>query len=129
VGVGHSGNIVRSTDNGTTWDNVTSGTTERLSGFGNNTFVVVGDNYNDSATTLTSSDNGTTWTSSTYSEDISFSGVTYGNGNFIAVGPMNFYPIFSDSPGIIIRSTDNGTTWDNATSPTSETLCGVVFIE
>ena len=34
VGVGTYGNIVRSTDNGTTWDNVTSPTAESLKGVG-----------------------------------------------------------------------------------------------
>jgi len=31
---GNSGNIVRSTDNGTIWDNATSGTSEHLYGIG-----------------------------------------------------------------------------------------------
>ena len=34
VSVGNSGNIVRSTDNGATWDNATSGTSEHLYGIG-----------------------------------------------------------------------------------------------
>ena len=44
VGVGNSGNIVRSTDNGINWDNATSPTANLLYGvtFGNNTFVGVG---------------------------------------------------------------------------------------
>ena len=44
VAVGNSGTIVRSTDNGTTWDNVTSPTINHLYGvrFGYNTSVAVG---------------------------------------------------------------------------------------
>ena len=44
VVVGDSGTIVRSTDNGETWDNETSPTANSLYGatFGNNTFVAVG---------------------------------------------------------------------------------------
>ena len=44
VGVGYLGNIVRSTDNGSSWDNATSPTANHLNGvtFGNNTFVGVG---------------------------------------------------------------------------------------
>jgi photosystem II stability/assembly factor-like uncharacterized protein len=62
--VGNSGNIVRSTDNGTTWDNTTSGLPGIYLlgvGFGNNTFVAVGDN----GTIVRSTDNGTTWDNAT----------------------------------------------------------------
>ena len=46
VAVGQSGNIVRSTDNGSSFDNVSSGTNQHLYGvtYGNNTFVTVGSN-------------------------------------------------------------------------------------
>ena len=49
--------VVRSTDNGTTWDNVISPTANGLMGvtFGNNTFVAVGLNI------VRSSDNGSSW--------------------------------------------------------------------
>jgi len=61
VAVGNSGNIVRSTDNGTSWDNTTSGTSNDLYGvtYENSTYVATGEN----GTILTSSD-GITWTSS-----------------------------------------------------------------
>ena len=54
-----SGNIVRSIDNGTTWDNVTSPTGNHLRGvgFGNNTFVGVGFSGN----IVRSTDNGSSW--------------------------------------------------------------------
>ena len=44
VVVGYSGTILRSTDNGSTWDNATSPTGNNLKGvtWGNNTFVAVG---------------------------------------------------------------------------------------
>jgi photosystem II stability/assembly factor-like uncharacterized protein len=59
VVVGKSGNIVRSTDNGTTWDNATFPTANVLRGvgFGNNTFVAVGNSGN----IVRSTDNGKTW--------------------------------------------------------------------
>ena len=43
MAVGNSRNIVRSTDNGTSWDNATSPTAKWLQGvtYGNNTFVAV----------------------------------------------------------------------------------------
>ena len=49
-----------SPNNGTTWDNATSGTTIGRGSiyFGNNTFITGGG----SVSILTSSDNGTTWT-------------------------------------------------------------------
>jgi photosystem II stability/assembly factor-like uncharacterized protein len=63
VGVGDSGTIVRSTDNGSSFDNATSPTSKILTdvSFGNNTFVGVGV----SGTILRSTDNGTTWNSMT----------------------------------------------------------------
>jgi photosystem II stability/assembly factor-like uncharacterized protein len=61
VAVGLSGNILRSTDNGSSWDNATidNSTTNHLIGvtFGNNTFVSVGNLGN----IVISTDNGTTW--------------------------------------------------------------------
>ena len=78
--------------------------------------VVVGNNYNDSATILTSSDNGTTWTSRTYSEDKQLLGVTYGNGIFVVVG----------ATGTIITSSD-GFTWTKRTSGYSNALKGVTY--
>ncbi len=60
MGVGQSGTIVRSTDNGSTWDNATSPTANNLSwgvGFGNNTFVGGGASGN----IVRSTDNGSTW--------------------------------------------------------------------
>ena len=59
MGVGDSGTIVRSTDNGSSFSTVTSPTSKILTdvSFGNNTFVGVGV----SGTILRSTDNGTTW--------------------------------------------------------------------
>ena len=55
---GNSGTILTSSDNGTTWDNRTTGTSNHLYGvsYGQSTFVGVGA----SGTIITSSD-GTTW--------------------------------------------------------------------
>ena len=59
VGFGDYGNIVRSTDNGSSWDNVTSPTANHLRDveFGNNNFVAVGDDGN----IVRSTDNGSSW--------------------------------------------------------------------
>jgi len=59
VGVGNSGTIVRSTDNGSSFDNATSPTSTHLWGvrFGNNTFVGVGT----SGTIVRSTDNGSSF--------------------------------------------------------------------
>jgi len=63
VVVGLSGNIVRSTDNGSSWDNETSPTANNLYGvtFGNNTFVGVGSQVGYSGTIIRSTDNGSSW--------------------------------------------------------------------
>ena len=117
VAVGDSGSIVRSTDNGSSFDNTTSPTANSLSGvtFGNNTFLAVGD----SGSIVRSTDNGTSWDNATTDNSTAnnLSGVTFGNNTFVAVGDT----------GNIVRSTDNGTSWDNATSPTANNLSGVTF--
>ena len=53
VVVGEDGNILRSTDNGSSWDNATSRTGSSLWGvvFGDNTFVAVGISVNISRST------------------------------------------------------------------------------
>jgi len=68
VGVGESGTIVRSTDNGSSFDNVTSPTSNsptanHLRGvtFANNTFVAVGDSGN----IVRSTDNASSWDNAT----------------------------------------------------------------
>ena len=119
VAVGDSGSIVRSTDNGSSFDNTTTdnSTANNLSGvtFGNNTFVAIGDSGN----IVRSTDNGTSWDNATTDNSTAnnLSGVTFGNNTFVAVGDT----------GNIVRSTDNGTSWDNATSPTANNLSGVTF--
>jgi photosystem II stability/assembly factor-like uncharacterized protein len=119
VAVGDSGSIVRSTDNGSSFDNTTSPTANSLSGvtFGNNTFLAIGD----SGSIVRSTDNGTSWDNATTDNSTAnnLSGVTFGNNTFVGVG---------DS-GNIVRSTDNGTSWDNATTDnsTANNLSGVTF--
>ena len=75
VAVGSSGTIVRSTDNGSSWDNATSPTSKGLFGvaFGNNTFVGVGGYGN----IVRSTDNGSTWDSVTSPTGNSLQGVIY----------------------------------------------------
>jgi len=101
VAVGASGNIVRSTDNVSTWDNATSPTGNLLKRvvFGNNTFVAVGDSGN----IVRSTDSGSSWDNVTSPTGSHLRGVGFGNNTFVVVG----------RDGTIVRSTDNGTTWDN----------------
>jgi len=99
---------VRSTDNGTIWDTVTSSLPNTndytLYGvtFGNNTFVGVGLSGN----IVRSTDNGTSFDNATSPTANYLCGVVFGNNTFVAVG----------NSANIVRSTDNGTTFDNATS-------------
>ena len=154
VAVGYDGNIIRSTDNGTNWDNATSPTENHLEEvtFGNNTFVAVGRSGN----IVRSTDNGSSFDNVSSGTDQHLYGVTYGNNTFVTVGrggkiytsPDGTTWTFRTSgiltnlmgatfgnntflavgiDGKIVRSTDNGTTWDNSTSPTENTINGVGF--
>ena len=104
VALAESGNIVRSTDNGSSWDNATSPTANHLYGvtFGNNTFVGVGASGN----IIRSSDNGSSFDNMTSPTVNHLYGVTFGNNTFVGVG----------ASGNILRSTDNGSSFDNVTS-------------
>ena len=95
---------MRSTDNGSSFDNATSPTESMLYGvtFGNNTFVAVGIFGN----ILRSTDNGSSWDNVTSPTANHLRDVEFGNNNFVAVG----------DDGNIVRSTDNGSSWDNVTS-------------
>ena len=125
MAVGESGKIDRSTNSGSSWDNMTTGlspypnwnSTPRLLrsvAFGNNTFVAVGAR----AKVIRSTDNGVSWSNSTsgVSSSIELYGVTFGNNTFVAVGKN----------GTIITSPD-GITWTTRTSGTTFTLFGVTF--
>jgi photosystem II stability/assembly factor-like uncharacterized protein len=189
VAVGDDATIVRSTDNGTTWDNVTSATISSVAEywlnevtFGNNTFVAVGGGINSEkssqwdGTIVRSTDNGSSWENvtppGTYGDITyiynSLTGVTFGNNTFVAVSDGNFqfwrstdngssfsgfYPSnqtsknhlfygitfgnntfvavgydYNENVGAIIRSTDNGLSWENVTYyPTVDVLFGVGF--
>ena len=74
--VGNSGNIVRSTDNGSSFDNVTSGITQNMHlldvTFGNNTFVAVGLLGN----IVRSTDNSSSWDNATSPTSNHLYGVT-----------------------------------------------------
>jgi len=113
MAVGSSGKILRSTDNGSSWDIANCQFATNLADvtFGNNTYVAVFDN----GTTIRSTDNGSSFSIISFEEDLN--GVTFGNNTFVAVG---------DS-GKIVRSTDNGSSWDNATSGISQYLNGITL--
>ena len=78
------GNGLRSTDYGSSWDNVTSGTGNVLDdvAFGNNTFVVSGAQ----GAIVRSTDNGTTWDDATVPAALSSHRVWaagFGNNTFV----------------------------------------------
>jgi len=114
VAVGDSGTIVRSTDNGETWDNATSPTANSLyeATFGNNTFVAVGLSGN----IVRSTDNGETWDNETSGTSLHLYGVTYGNNTFVAVGEIGN-----------IRTSSDGSSWTHRTKPQSYNLMGATF--
>ena len=93
VSVGNSGTILTSSDNGTSWNSMTSGTSKNLNDvtYGNSIFVTVG--YG--GTILTSSVNGTTWNDRSKTKRLW--GVTYANSTFMAVG--NSGTIYTSSDG------------------------------
>jgi hypothetical protein len=80
VAVGSDGLILRSTDQGTTWDASASGVSTSLNGvaFGNNRFVATGQD----GTILTSTNNGVSWENQPSGENY-IQGIAFGNGLFV----------------------------------------------
>ena len=103
VAVGDKGAVLTSSDNGSSWDNGTSGTTKELNeiAYGNSTFVSVGQ----SGTHLYSRDDGTSWSTGTWSETGHITGVAFGKNTFIGV-----------SSTFLTKSTDNGSIWEQECS-------------
>ena len=82
LGVGQLGKIIRSTNSGSSWDNMTTGTSPYPSwgypylygvAYGNSTFVAVG-----ASGTILTSTNGTSWTTRTSGATNALNGVTFG---------------------------------------------------
>jgi photosystem II stability/assembly factor-like uncharacterized protein len=103
VAVGKNGTVRTSSDNGTSWDNGTRGTTSELNkiAYGNSTFVAVGK----SGTHLYSRDDGATWDNGTWSPTANITGVAFGKNTFIGV-----------SSTYLTKSTDNGSNWGSVCS-------------
>ena len=110
VAVGMGNKIIRSTDNGSTWDNATvpSGINSFNDvAFGNDTFVAITSVCGPCKSyVVRSTDNGSSWDNGTISVgELQIQDVAFGNGVFI----------ITSRGGLILRSTDNGSTWDNMT--------------
>jgi len=75
MAVGSGGKIIRSTDNGSSWNNATSGISQYLYGItlGNNTFVGVGSG----GKIVRSTDNGSSWDNATSPITTNLKGVTF----------------------------------------------------
>jgi len=121
VAVGYTGKIIRSTNDGSSWDNVTAVNSDNLYGvtFGNGTFVAVGQ----SGTIIKSTNNGASWSSSS-SGGKTLNGVTFGNNIFMAVGEDGRI-VKSTADGV--TSTDDGSNWSSSSSGTTNDLKGVTF--
>ena len=99
VAVGAGGTVRTSSDNGSSWDNGTSGNSYYFDevAYEDSRFIAVGQ-Y---GRIYTSSDNGTTWSRSTWNGSTAgLTGVASGNNVSIAVSSSN-----------VIKSTDNASNW------------------
>src|SRR5438874_2648949 len=119
VAVGELGTIVRTTDGGHRWTQISSGTTRNLRGVsfaGPNAGTAVGA----SGTILRSTDAGATWTAQVSGTTWDLNGVSFTDANTgTAVG----------SAGTILRTTNGGAAWSAQASGTTQNLNGVVFTD
>jgi hypothetical protein len=122
--VGDSGLILSSSDNGATWDNMTSGVSTNLASvtYGGGTFVVGGT----SGVILTST-NASTWSSET-SGGNSWSAASDGvSDNLSGTAYGNDMHVISGVSGTILTSSDNGSSWTTQTTGTSEVIWEVIY--
>ena len=114
---GLSGNILKSTDKASTFDNATSSTSKNLYEveFGNSTFVVTGD----IGTIVRSTDNGSSFDTINTPTLNTLFGFGFGNNIFTAVGIS----------GSIVKSTDDGATWSTAAPQSAISLSSNLFKE
>jgi photosystem II stability/assembly factor-like uncharacterized protein len=117
--VGNDGLILRTTDGGTSWSTLTSGTTADLHAYipgpGGSQLIV-----GDGGTILKSTDNGVTWQVKTsHTQDALYDIATsFQNSNWVmAVGDN----------GVVLRSTDGGETWCHL-HVTTKKLRGLEFL-
>ncbi|MGB1252117.1 MAG: WD40/YVTN/BNR-like repeat-containing protein [Candidatus Promineifilaceae bacterium] len=113
VAVGQGGTLLKSIDGGTTWNSVSSNTSQQLNGVSCelSTCIAVGE----AGTVLRSTDDGTTWDAIYSGTSRSLLGVECGDNACIIVGQS----------GTVLRSTNNGANWSSAYSATSQLLYGV----
>lgn len=109
-----SNSFVRSTDLGSSWSNVDTGSStnfKRDIAYGNGVFMTVGD-YTNAAinTSKVSSDGGLTWSSIPFVKGTS---IAYGEGKFVTT-----YPFGAESnPAYSYMTTDNGNSWTGTRLP------------
>ncbi len=105
VAVGQSGTVRTSSDNGSSWDNGTSGNSYYFYevAYGDSTFIAVGQ----SGKIITSTDNGSSWDNSTQAiTTAQLTGVAFGDDVGIAVA----------STDILRSRNDNGSNWVQSNS-------------
>ncbi|MCW2922568.1 MAG: hypothetical protein JWL76_2442 [Thermoleophilia bacterium] len=118
ISVGTEGTILRTTNSGTTWSPVASGTTTHLldvSWLDSNRVVAVGRG----GVVVRSGNGGATWTV----------GTNASTGDLTAVAGSGAHAWAVGTGGIILRSTDAGATWLPQTSGTTTSLEGVVAFD
>jgi hypothetical protein len=122
-----SNSFMRSTNLGSTWANVDTGSDTNLKRdivYGNGVFLTVGDFYRTSPfvnTSLISTDGGNTWANSTY---IKATSIAYGNEKFVATYPFGA----NSNPSYAYVSTNNGNTWTQTLLP-NQGWTSVVFAD
>lgn len=111
IAVGENGLILRTTDGGTNWIQLTSPESLYLESVNFSSNGQVGIIVGQNGTILRSNDSGATWTQVNSPTSLWLSSVNLTNDGQIGI-------IVGES-GILIRSTDGGTSWNEVSSPTS----------
>jgi hypothetical protein len=124
-----SNSFMRSTNLGSSWANVDTGsvsTNKRDIAYGNGVFLTVGDLYRSFPPpfvngSLVSTDGGQTWANST---PIKATSIAYGDGKFVATYPFGA----NSNPSYAYVSTNNGNTWTQTLLP-NQGWASVVFAD
>jgi len=131
IGVGANGRIIKTTDTGSSWHGITSGTTRYLFSVffmdANTGWAVGGSGNTNEVTILKTVDQGETWQAKPCSEIGLLQEIHFVNNQVGWAVGYQFEASQSDDRAIIVKTTDGGETWESLNCSVTDCRLETVF--